>query len=124
MTRDSFLNRDKKHGTFSHRRAPKQEKEIAKRIGGRITVASGAKQFEKGDARKKRVVRVEAKTTKNRSFSVTTEMIQKIEDAALGADEMPVLVIELNNTDPRQRMSVAVVPLYVLDLLSNNDDNE
>lgn len=122
MTRDSFLNRDRKKGTFSHRRAPKQEKEIAKRIGGRITVASGAKQFEKGDARKKGVVRIEAKTTKNKSFSVTTEMIQKIEDAALAGDEMPAIVVELNNEDPRRRVSVAVVPLYVLDMLTNDDE--
>ena len=124
MTRDSFLNRDKKKGTFSHRRAPKQEREIAQRIGGRVTVASGAKLFEKGDARRKRVVRVEAKTTKNRSFSVTVEMVRKIEDAALSSDEMPVIVVELNNADPRQRVSVAVVPLYVLDMLSAQDDHE
>jgi Holliday junction resolvase len=124
MTRDSFLNRDKTRGTFSHRRAPKQERQLAERIGGRITVASGAKQFEKGDVRKTRVVRIEAKTTKNKSFSVTTEIIQKIEDAALAAGEMPVIVIELNNMDPRKRVSVAVVPLYVLDMLSNNNDDE
>lgn len=124
MTRDSFLNRDKTRGTFSHRRAPKQEKQLAIRVGGRTTVASGAKQFEKGDVRKKRVVRIEAKTTKNKSFSVTTDIIRKIEDAALAADEMPVIVVELNNQDPRLRQSVAVVPLYVLDMLSAGHDNE
>lgn len=121
MSRDSFLNRDKRHGTASHRRAPKQEKRLAIRVGGRTTVASGSKH-EKGDVRKKRVVRIEAKTTKHRSFSVTTEMIAKIEEAALACDEMPVIVVELNNGDERGRVEVAIVPIYVLDMLSKSDD--
>lgn len=94
---------------------------MAIRVGGRTTVASGSKT-EKGDVRKKRVVRIEAKTTKNKSFSVTTEMIDKIEMAALSCDEMPVIVIELNNSDPRQCREVCVVPSYVLDLLSKGDE--
>lgn len=121
MSLDSFINRDKKKGTASHRRAPRQEKELARRI--RTTVASGSK-FEKGDVRYCGVVRIEAKTTKHRSFSVTLDMIDKIEDASIGAGELPVIVIEFNDGNGKPIREVAVVPSYVLDTIvlakSNN----
>jgi translation elongation factor EF-Tu-like GTPase len=92
------------------------ERELATRIGGKITVGSGNK-MEKGDVRLKRVVRIEAKTTKNKSFSVTLDMIQKIEDAALGADEIPIIVVEFNDNNGKKLREVAVIPTYVLDNL-------
>jgi translation elongation factor EF-Tu-like GTPase len=110
------MSRDKERGNPSYRRSRKQEKEIAGRLGGRRTVASGSKD-EKGDVRLKRVVRVEAKTTKNKSFSVTLDMIRQIEDAALAADEMPVIAIEFNDGRGKKVKEVAVVPMYVLDLI-------
>lgn len=113
MTRDSFLNRDKRTGTASHRRAPKQEKELARRLGGRTTVASGSK-VEKGDVRLRGVVRIEAKTTKNKSFSVTRDMVRKIEEAAVSCDELPVIVIEFNDGNGKREMELAVMPMYAL----------
>jgi len=106
----------------SHFRSKTQERELAKRIGGVTTPASGAKDI-KGDARKKRVVRIEAKTTKNNSFSVTREMVQKIEAAALAATEMPVLFIEFN-TNGKKDFAVCVVPEYVLDMICEAKENE
>ncbi len=87
-------------GAAAHNRAPVQEREIANRIGGKVTKASGA-QMEKGDARIKGLLRVEAKSTSNKSFSVTREMIEKIEAAALGAGEVPYIEIELLGPDGR-----------------------
>jgi len=116
VSRDSFLNRGKGKPSASHLRAPKMEKELAKRIGGRITPGSGNKDV-KGDVRLKRVARIEAKTTKNKSFSVTLDMIDKIETAALTCDELPILVIEFNDGNGRKVKEVAVVPTYVLDSL-------
>lgn len=80
--------------TASHVRAPKMERETAKRLGGRVTPGSGAKDT-KGDVRIRRVSRIECKTTKHKSFSVTSEMIRKIEDAVFGAGEVPAIEIEL-----------------------------
>lgn len=94
-------------------RSKKQEKELATRVGGRLTPASGA-FYVKGDVRKKRIVRIEAKTTKNRSFSVTLEMIEKIEAAALPCDELPIIIIEFNDGHGRKIKEVAVCPSYVL----------
>ncbi len=122
MSLKSFMNRDKDRGNPSYRRSRKQEKELAGSIGGRKTAASGSKD-EKGDVRLKRVVRIEAKTTKHKSFSVTLDMIRQIEDAALAADEMPVIAIEFNNGAGKKVKEVAVVPMYVLDLIRQTDDN-
>lgn len=121
MSRDSFLRRSNgvAGNTTSHKRAKKQEKTLALRVGGRLTPASGAKA-EKGDVRVRRVMRIEAKTTKNKSFSVTLDMIRKIEEAALSSDEMPVLVIEFIDEQGRPKAEVAVVPTYVLESIGEN----
>lgn len=100
--------------TGSHKRAPKQEKAVALRIGGRVTPASGAREV-KGDVRLKGVVRVECKTTKHKSFSVTREMLAKIEDAAVMTGELPVLIVEFTDGKGRVLGEVAVCPTYVLD---------
>ena len=95
----------------SHRRSREQEKEAAARLGGRITKASGAGAFEKGDVRVKGLLRVEAKTTKHKSFSVTGEMLDKIEQQAVMAGEFPAMEIEIEGGARR----VYVVPTWVLD---------
>ncbi len=117
MSRDSFMNRDKRHGTPSHRRAPKMEKELAAR-GNCYTVPGSGAGHQKGDVKKYRgVLRIEAKTTKNKSFSVTRAMIRKIEDAALTNNELPAIVVEFLGPIGKPEVEVAVVPLYVLDHL-------
>lgn len=107
-----------KGSTLSHDRSRKQEAEIAKRVGGRKTPASGALS-EKGDVRLKGVVRIECKTTMAKSFSVTREMVGKIEDAALSAGELPALVIEFLNDKGNPAGAVAVVPVWVLNEIAN-----
>jgi hypothetical protein len=114
MSRESFLNRDAKHGNASYRRSRKQEKELSIRLRGRQTVASGSKA-EKGDVRVRRILRLEAKTTKHRSFSVTLDMINQIEEAALSSEELPCILIEFNDGNGKRIKEVAVVPSYVLD---------
>ena len=111
-----YLRRlEKRRGlTGSHRRAPKQEQSLAKRLQGSRTPASGAGDV-KGDVRVKRVLRVEAKTTKNASFSVTRDMVRKIEEAAASGAELPAIVVEFTDGFGRKQGEVAVVPLYVLD---------
>ncbi len=100
----------------SHRRSKKQEREIAKTTGGRLVPASGAKDV-KGDVRIKGFLRIEAKTTKNKSFSVTLEMIEKLETAATGVAEMPVMIIEFNDGFGRKIKELAVMPVYALNTL-------
>ena len=112
------------HGKHSpsHVRSPQQEKELAKRLGGEVTRGSGSGN-DKGDVKKKRLVRLEAKTTKNKSFPVTRKMVEKLEDYALAHDELPVIIIEFN-TEGKPDMEVAVVPTYVLQMLEELKGNE
>jgi len=116
MSLASFMGRDKDRGNASYRRSRKQEKALATRLGGKVTPASGSKD-EKGDVRVKGVFRIEAKTTKHKSFSVTLDMLRQIEDAASLSGELPIIVIEFINEQGRPLKEVAVVPTYVLDSL-------
>jgi Holliday junction resolvase len=115
MSRESFLKRvtDVPGNTRSHKRAKVQERDLARKVGGRVTPGSGNGPI-KGDVRKAGVVRIEAKTTKNKSFSVTLDMVRKIEDAALPSGEMPVIVVEFTDGSGKPIKEVAIVPTYVL----------
>ena len=106
--------------TPSHIRAVKQEKETAKRLGGFNTPRSGAGDI-KGDVRVKHLLRIECKTTKHKSFTVTLDMFNKIESAAMSGGEMPVLIIEFNDGAGKSLGEVAVVPTYLLDDLCARD---
>jgi hypothetical protein len=121
MTTNHFLRRAEatKNLSNSHRRSKNQERQLADKLGGKLTPASGARDV-KGDVRIKGFVRLEAKTTKNKSFSVTIEMIDKIETAAVGASEMPVIVVEFNDGFGRKLKEVAILPMYSLQTLIDN----
>jgi hypothetical protein len=96
----------------AHARSKVQERETAKRIGGKVTKGSGSGD-ERGDVRLRGFVRVENKTTKHRSFSVTDELISKLEGAVFGAGEVPVLQIEL----ALGQRKVLVLPDWALDMI-------
>ena len=99
-------------------RSPKQEKELAKKLGGRVPRGSGSGN-EKGDVRVKGIARIEAKTTEKKSFSVTQKMLDKIEDAALPNGEVPAFVVEFIDSKGNPKRSVAVVPMWVLESLTS-----
>ena len=103
----------------SHRRSKKQESSLAKTLGGRVTAGSGNKDV-KGDVRVKGVARIEAKTTLNKSFSVTRDMIDKIETAAVGAGEVPALIVEFHDGFGKSLQSVAIIPMWALESLLAN----
>lgn len=96
----------------SHVRAKEQEREVAKRLVPR----SGAGDV-KGDVRVRNVIRIECKTTKNASFSVTLDMVRKIEDAAVAAGEMPAIIVEFNDGNGNKLHELAVVPVYAINEL-------
>lgn len=103
----------------SKRRAPRQEREIAKQIGGRTTAASGSRD-EKGDVRAKGIARIEAKCTRRKSFSIKLETIEKIEDAATATvdGEIPMMHIEFLTPEGQRLKGVYLVPeAYAEDLL-------
>jgi hypothetical protein len=115
-----FLNRIAKKSVQSkgYWRAKKQEKQIARTISGS---GSGRK---KGDVEVMGIARLECKTTQNKSFSVTREMVEKITNAGIGNDEVPAIVIEFLDQRGTPESSLAVIPLWALEMLIRNQRRE
>ena len=100
--------------------SPKLEKKLAAKVGGYRTAGSGNKR-EKGDVRKRGIARIEHKATQAGSFRVTAEMLEKLELAARGCDEMPIMVVEFLDDRGRSfQRELAILPLS--DLLELIDD--
>lgn len=87
---------------------------MADRVGGRTTRGSGCGS-DKGDVARDGIARIEAKTTKNQSFSVTKRMVKKIEEEAARRNELPFIEVELDNQGTP--LKVAVLPSWALELL-------
>lgn len=117
-----FLDRQKEKGKQSpaYWRSKKQEKELAGNLGGHRISGSGSGK-RKGDVRKTGVIRIEAKSTQKKSFSVTREMVEKIVNASVGSDEIPAIVVEFLDGQGNPEESVAVVPIWVLEEIINGD---
>ena len=121
MARNPMLDRlaKKAKQPQSYWAAPKKEKKLAIRVGGRTTNASGAKN-EKGDVRKVGIARLEHKTCQRKSFSVTREMIEKIVSASLACGEVAAIVVEfVNPVSGKSEGEVAVIPVDDLIRLLN-----
>lgn len=97
----------------SHIRSPKQEIETARRVGGKVTKGSG-NQTEKGDVRVRGVARIENKTTKHSSFSVTLDHLNKLDHAVMGTNEIPFMQIELLGG---KRSFVLIPNMYLEDII-------
>lgn len=100
----------------AYNHAPVQEREAAKRLGGRTTPASGSLR-EKGDVRVSGILRLECKATSKKSFSVTRDMVRKITEAGELSGELPAIEIEFLPLAGQFHGRVAVVPAYVLNQL-------
>ena len=105
-------SKDKNYKYSAQKRSPEQEQEMAELIGGEKIPGSGSKT-QKGDVRKKGIVRIENKTTSKKSFRVTREMIDKIEEASLQYNELPIIEVEFFE-EGRPYNSVLVIPKHAL----------
>jgi hypothetical protein len=96
-------------------RSKTQERATAARLSGQVTRGSGSGAHDKGDVQIKGLAKIECKTTQYKSFSVTADLIDKIESHALQAGELPVMEIEIDNAGtPR---TVCVIPEWALTML-------
>lgn len=74
-----------------------QEKRISKEIGGKVTIASGALDFQKADVRNDMYL-VEAKTTEKPYYPLSLATWKKIEEQALRDGlRIPVMCIDLED---------------------------
>lgn len=115
--------RNKQAKSKGYLNAPKQEKKLAKRIHAWRVPGSGSGK-QKGDVRAKGIARVECKCTQKKSFSITREMLDKIDVAAGATGEIPIIHVEFLDEDGKIETDCAVVPMWVLErLISDADDS-
>lgn len=100
---------------IAQRHAATQEKRVAASLGAKPTKGSGCGD-ERGDSRRKGIIRVENKcTTSQKGFRVTVEIIEKIENAALQSGEVPAIEVEFIDKETGAILHEwAIVPVYVL----------
>lgn len=80
-------------GARSYRKqSDKQEKRVAKNVGGRTTIASGQTPIDKGDVRSEDV-RVECKYTDKKSYTLKADDLVKVASQATG-EQIPLFYIE------------------------------
>lgn len=92
------------------KKSQKQEKRVAKEIGGKTTIASGAFWSSKADVRNKLFL-VECKTTEKEYYNLTYNTWNKIYSEALkDGMRIPIMCIDLNNG----RDKLAVLSTYDL----------
>jgi hypothetical protein len=74
----------------------KHEARLAKKLNGQRTAASGAFWNRKGDVRTKELL-IEHKWTGKKSFSLKSEVLEKIVNEAILDSRTPVLGVSLND---------------------------
>ena len=98
------------------RRSPKAEKELAVRVGGKVTPGSGNKA-QKGDVRVRGIARIEHKTTTLQTFALSREIVRKITEAGASTDEIPAIIVEFLDTAGKPVYSIACIPVHILESL-------
>lgn len=100
-------------------RANKQELRLASKMGGRKQIGSGNQAHAKGDVRKKGEWRVEAKYTRNKSFPLSREILDKISSECVGMEKPAVQIDFLNPGTNAREDSWVALPLDVWEDLFN-----
>lgn len=77
------------------KQSQKHEKRLAKRIGGSTNAASGAFWSRKGDVRNAELL-IEHKWTGKKSFTLKSEVLEKITTEAIMDGRTPMLGVHLN----------------------------
>lgn len=98
----------------AYKAAPAQEQRLADAHGGRRTKGSGS-QSEKGDVRVPGFLRIEAKSTQAKSYSLKLEDLAKIEGAACNAGEVPMMQVDFLDAGGKIISSVYVVPAWAME---------
>lgn len=86
------------------KKSKKQESKVAKEIGGKVTIASGALYFQKADIRSEEFL-IEAKTTEKSFYSLNIQIWNKIEKEAL-RDNLRTPLMHIQTNDGKQQFVV------------------
>jgi hypothetical protein len=100
-------------------RSQKQEKHLAKTLSGRTQPASGALAFFEGDVKTDTAL-VEGKTTKNKSFAVTHQLLMKITSEAVSMRRRPILALRFESIPAPTPQDWVLLPLSDYDALTGH----
>lgn len=110
---------------ISGKQARKQERVVAKRMGGRTTPASGALPMRKGDVEILQTLgrnfRLDVKTTSKKQYTIKTSQLLKLENDAFVGEIPGLLIVFAEAGLPKYIESWAVIPEARLqELISEN----
>ena len=116
--KDMSLKQRKADRAPGFNRAREQETKVANLFRGERIKGSGNGDT-KGDVRVRGVTRIECKTTTKESYSLRLKDMDTISRAAVGAGEIPAMVIQFEGDSGKSVAEVAVIPMWALqELLS------
>lgn len=98
----------------AYKHAPNQEKKLAKKLDNGFRVPGSGRGRQKGDVRVPGALRIECKATQHKSFSITQDMLRKIDEAAAATGEVPIVQVDFLDDDGKITNSVIVAPIWVL----------
>lgn len=101
---NSYEGRQARKFDLASKMGTKSEKKVAKRLGARLTAASGAMETDKGDmvlsdACPMAGFRIEAKATSLASFPLKLEVLAKIMREANDRQQFPALSVSFTRPD-------------------------
>lgn len=113
MSPNPFLARLARQGKTGH--GTRAEAHTSKRLGGKLTPASGAMEGVKGDIRVGHELLVEHKATIHDSMTVPLDWFAKIAKEALQAGRVPAVAINFTtaNGKPRRDGSWVAIPEWL-----------
>jgi hypothetical protein len=107
-----FLHQEKVAQKYRRKASQKQEKTLAKKLGGKVTPGSGAFGFHKGDVTSDKYL-VEAKYTDTTNYRLTLRTWNKIKNEAYSVDKIPVMEIVLDqNQFPTKLILISPTDFY------------
>ncbi len=91
------------------KKAVRRERALAESLGGRAQPNSGATPHAKGDVRVRGRWRIDDKTTRNKSFSLTRGIINKIRSECSGSEDFAITIGFLNPRTQKEEEEVVVM---------------
>ena len=97
---------------YRKKASQKQEKTLAKKMGGKVTPGSGAFGFHKGDVKNENYL-AEAKFTDTAEYRLTLRTWNKIKNEAYSVDKTPIMEIILDqDSDPVKLVIISPIDMY------------
>jgi hypothetical protein len=105
---------------YRRKASQRQEKHLARKLGGKVTPGSGAFGFHKGDVKSDTYL-AEAKFTDSKEYRLTLRTWNKIKNEAYSVDKIPVMEIMLDqNSEPTKLIIISPTDFYDIFYFDND----